>query len=92
MSSGTSGKASKLLISRAWCCSRKERIRTLRPDPSPSQPAADVLADTLAMRAPLPDIPTIPSRVPIAMAATPGTRDADVAAALASAIAALRSR
>ena len=56
------------------------------------EPAVDVLADALAARAALPEVPDVPSRVPIAMAATAGTRDADVAAALASAIAVLRSR
>ena len=34
----------------------------------------------------------IPARVPIAMAATPGTLDADVAAAVAAAVAVLRVR
>lgn len=52
----------------------------------------DVLAAVLAAPAPLPELPAVPSRVPVAMAATPGTRDADVSAALASAIAVLRSR
>lgn len=55
-------------------------------------PAIDVLAGALSARAPLPDLPTIPSRVPITMAATPGTRDFDVAASVAAAIAALRAR
>jgi len=56
------------------------------------EPAVDVLADAMASPAPLPELPTIPSRVPVAMAATPGTREADVSAALASAIAVLRAR
>ena len=61
-------------------------------EPPADEPAVDVLAALLAAPAPLPELPEIPSRVPIAMAATPGTRDADVAAAVASAIAVLRSR
>lgn len=52
----------------------------------------DVLAAALTAPGALPTIPAIPPRVPIAMAATPGTRDADIAAAVANAIAALRSR
>ncbi len=51
-----------------------------------------MLAGVLAAPAPLPSLPVIPARVPIAMAATPGTRDADVAAAVAAAIAVLRTR
>jgi hypothetical protein len=61
-------------------------------DGGPDEPDVNVLADVLAARAALPEVPDVPSRVPIAMAATAGTRDADVAAALASAIAVLRSR
>ena len=59
---------------------------------APEAPPVDVLAAALTAPAPLPDLPAIPPRVPVPMAATPGTRDADVAAAVASAIAALRTR
>jgi uncharacterized Zn finger protein len=52
----------------------------------------DVLADALAAPAPLPELPEIPQRVPVPMPSVPGTRDADVAAAVAAAIAVLRSR
>lgn len=55
-------------------------------------PMVDVLAAAMAAPAPLPELPTIPPRVPVTMPATPGTRDADVAAAVASAIATLRAR
>ena len=59
----------------------------------PTSRPVDVLAGAARRAAPrCPSCRTIPSRVPIAMAATPGTRDADVAAAVASAIAVLRSR
>ena len=60
--------------------------------PAAAAPAVDVLAGVLAAPAPLPALPAIPARVPIAMAATPGTRDADVAAAVAAAITVLRTR
>ena len=60
--------------------------------PAAEAPTIDALAGALTARAPLPDLPAIPSRVPIAMTATPGTRDADVAAALSAAIAVLRAR
>lgn len=54
--------------------------------------AVDVLASVLAAPAPVPELPVIPSRVPVPMPATPGTRDADVSAAVAAAIAVLRAR
>jgi SWIM zinc finger len=59
----------------------------------PSQPApdVDVLADLLAARAPLPEAVDIPPRLTMAMAATTDPRDAEVSAAVASAIAALRA-
>jgi uncharacterized Zn finger protein len=62
------------------------------PAAAEAAPVVDVLAAALAPPAPLPALPAIPARVPIAMAATPGTRDADVAAAVAAAIAVLRTR
>ena len=56
------------------------------PTAATAEPAApvDVLLAALTAPLPLPTLPEIPSRVPVAMAATPGTRDADVAAALAA--------
>ena len=77
-----------------WRAAGADDPRPRRPTGpgAPAAPAVDVLAAALTARAPLPDLPAIPSRVPVPMAATPGTRDADVAAAVASAIAALRTR
>jgi uncharacterized Zn finger protein len=60
-------------------------------DVTSDEPDADVLAEAMAAPAPLPELPAIPPRVPIPMPATPGTRDADVSAALASAITVLRA-
>lgn len=60
--------------------------------PEPEAPAVDVLADALRAPAPLPELPVIPARVPIVMAATPGTVDADVAAAVGAALTVLRAR
>jgi hypothetical protein len=52
----------------------------------------DVLAALLVAPAPLPELPTVPARVPVPMPAAPGTRDADVSAAVAAALAVLRAR
>ena len=68
------------------------RPRRAEEAPAAPAPAVDVLAPALTAPAPLPSEPKIPPRVAIAMAATPGTRDADVAAAVAAAIAVLRTR
>jgi uncharacterized Zn finger protein len=54
--------------------------------------SVDVLAPLLAAAGPLPDRVLIPPRLPVAMAATTDPRDADVAAAVAAAIAELRAR
>ena len=58
-----------------WRAAGTGRAAAPRPDRSTAspEPAIDVLATALAAPAPLPEPPTIPSRVPIAMAATPGT-------------------
>ena len=55
-------------------------------------PHVDVLADATAAPAPLPEVPTVPSRVPVTMPVGAGRYDHDVSAALASAIAVLRAR
>jgi uncharacterized Zn finger protein len=54
--------------------------------------AVDVLAPLLATPAELPEGFEIPARLAVAMAATTDPRDADVAAAVAAAIAAMRTR
>ena len=74
-----------------WRAPDGELPRPRRAEDAPPAPAIDVLGPALTAPSPLPAVPTIPPRVPVAMAATPGTRDADVAAAVAAAIAALRS-
>jgi SWIM zinc finger len=53
-------------------------------------PAIDVLAELLAAPAPLPELPAVPPRIPVAMAA--GRHTDDVAAVLADALSVLRSR
>lgn len=60
----------------------------------PAEPAAtvDVLAPLLQAPAPLPEDVDLPPRLAVAMAATTDPRDADVTAAVAAAIAALRTR
>jgi hypothetical protein len=60
--------------------------------PAPDDESVDVLAALLAAPGPLPDRVLVPPRLPVAMAATADPRDADVAAAVAAAIAELRAR
>jgi hypothetical protein len=57
-----------------------------------TEPAVDVLAALLACPVPLPEAVAPPPRLTVAMAATTDPRDADVAAAVAAAIAVLRTR
>jgi len=55
------------------------------------EPEVDVLADAMAAPAPLPELPALPRRVPVPMPAAPGSRDADIAAAVTAAITVLRA-
>jgi hypothetical protein len=60
------------------------------PDDESARPAVDALAGHLAAPAALPDLPAVPPRLPVAMAA--GRHDDEVAAVLADALSVLRSR
>jgi len=60
--------------------------------PTPPDDSMDAPAPLLAATGPLPERVAIPRRLPVAMAATTDPRDADVAAAVAAAIAELRAR
>ena len=62
------------------------------PVATPEPEAIDAVGPLLRASGPLPDRVVIPPRLPVAMAATTDHRDADVAAAVAAAIAELRTR
>jgi hypothetical protein len=64
----------------------------VQPADEPAAAPDDVLAPLLVAPAPLPADVDLPPRLAIAMAATTDPRDADVTAAVAAAIAALRTR
>ena len=59
---------------------------------APVAPPIDVLAALLAAPAPVPELPDLPPRLPMAMAPRRGQHAEDIAGVLADALAVLRSR
>lgn len=77
---------------RATRTGRSGRLPATDAAPVPEAEPVDILAALLAAPAPVPELPTIVTRIPMAMAPGLGPFDADIAAAITSAISTLLAR